>query len=70
MITSLDKLDIKMNFILLQETAQKLPNSAPEATFTFWFASQVFITLLIFVGVYIILKPVLGKKDEEDNSSE
>ncbi|MFT6177097.1 MAG: hypothetical protein ACJAUF_001012, partial [Bacteroidia bacterium] len=27
--------------IILQELSQKLPNSAPESTFSFWFISQV-----------------------------
>ncbi len=44
---------------------QKLPNSAPDGTFSFWFISQVVVTLIVFVGVYLIFKPVFGKKKEE-----
>ncbi|MFT4599654.1 MAG: hypothetical protein ACI9WM_001909, partial [Arenicella sp.] len=55
--------------IILQELSQKLPNSAPESTFSFWFISQVVVTLIIFVGVYIILKPVFSKeKDKQEKS--
>lgn len=60
-------------FILLQEissSSQKLPNSAPESSFSFWFISQVIITGVIFVGVYFILKPVFGKKKEMDKDKE
>lgn len=55
--------------IILQELSQKLPNSAPESTFSFWFISQVVVTLIIFVGVYIILKPIFSKeKDKQEKS--
>jgi hypothetical protein len=55
--------------IILQELSQKLPNSAPESTFSFWFISQVVVTLIIFGGVYIILKPVFSKeKDKQEKS--
>ncbi len=58
--------------ILLQDViTQKLPNSAPESTFSFWFISQVVVTLIIFVGVYIILKPVFSKeKDKQEESKD
>jgi hypothetical protein len=52
--------------IFLQDVAQKLPNSAPESSFSFWFISQVVITAVIFIGVYYILKPVLSNKDDTD----
>ncbi|MFT5348109.1 MAG: flagellar biosynthesis/type III secretory pathway M-ring protein FliF/YscJ [Bacteroidia bacterium] len=55
--------------IILQELSQKLPNSAPESTFSFWFISQVVVTLIIFVGVYIILKPVFSKEKEKQEKS-
>lgn len=52
--------------IFLQELSQKLPNSAPESSFSFWFISQIVITAIIFTGVYFILKPVLGKKNKDE----
>jgi hypothetical protein len=52
--------------IFLQDVAQKLPNSAPESSFSFWFISQVVITAVIFIGVYYILKPVLSNKDDTE----
>jgi hypothetical protein len=52
--------------IFLQDVAQKLPNSAPESSFSFWFISQVVITAVIFIGVYYILKPVMSNKDDTD----
>lgn len=55
--------------ILLQEVSQKLPGSAPDSGFGFWFLSQVIVTLIIFVGVYFILKPVFNKKDEEEDEN-
>ena len=55
--------------IILQELSQKLPNSAPESTFSFWFISQVVVTLIIFVGVYIILKPVFSKENDKQEKS-
>jgi hypothetical protein len=55
--------------IILQELSQKLPNSAPESTFSFWFISQVVVTLIIFAGVYIILKPVFSKEKEKQEKS-
>jgi len=56
--------------ILLQGVSQKLPNSAPESTFSFWFISQVVITAVIFIGVYYILKPVLGKNKDKKEEKE
>lgn len=51
--------------ILLQETVADSTNRAPDANIWFWGASQVVITLIIFVGVYFIFKPVFGKKEKE-----
>lgn len=51
---------------LLQEASNKLPNSAEDAGLGFWLISQVVVTAIIFIGVYYIMKPVFGKKDEED----
>ena len=39
---------------------------APDAPALFWGISEVVVTLIVFVGVYYILKPVFGdKKDKE-----
>ncbi|MGB1037624.1 MAG: hypothetical protein ACPGYY_03185 [Bacteroidia bacterium] len=51
--------------MFLQEVSQKLPGSAPDSGFGFWFLSQVVVTLIIFIGVYFILKPMFNKKDKE-----
>ena len=53
-------------FILLQEVSQKRPGSAPDSGVGFWIASQVIVTLIVFVGVYFIFKPVFGKKPEQE----
>jgi uncharacterized membrane protein len=55
---------------LLQDVSQKLPNAAPDATFGLWMISQVLVTLIVFIGVYYIFKPVLGKKDNDDKNEE
>jgi len=31
-------------------------------------ASEILIPLIVFIGVYLIFKPVFGKKKEEDQS--
>ncbi len=55
---------------ILQQVGNKLPNSAPESGFGFWFLSQVIVTAIIFIGVYYILKPVFSKTTgEEDEES-
>ena len=54
-----------ITLIILQDTNQKLPNVAPESSFTFWFVTQVVVTLIVFIGVYYIMKPVFGKKKDE-----
>ncbi len=54
--------------MFLQEVSQKLPNSAPDSGFGFWFISQVVITAIVFIGVYFILKPVFGNKPEDEES--
>lgn len=54
--------------MFLQEVSQKLPNSAPDSGFGFWFISQVVITAIVFIGVYFILKPVFGNKPEDEQS--
>jgi hypothetical protein len=54
--------------LILQDVVQKLPNSAPESSFSFWFISQVIITVIIFAGVYFILKPVFSNKDKEEEN--
>lgn len=51
---------------LLQDVSQKLPNAAPDGTFSLWMISQVVVTLIVFIGVYYILKPVFGNKDKDD----
>jgi uncharacterized membrane protein len=55
---------------LLQDVSQKLPNAAPDGTFGLWMISQVVVTLIVFIGVYYILKPVFGNKDKEDENDE
>ena len=55
--------------LFLQEASNKLPNSAPDSGFGFWFISQVVITAIIFIGVYYILKPVFGNKKEEEEEA-
>ena len=34
---------------------------APDATGLFWGISEVVVTLIVFVGVYFIFKPVFGE---------
>ena len=55
--------------IILQAAveSQKRPGSAPESGVGLWVASQVIITLIVFVGVYYIFKPVFGKKPEDED---
>jgi hypothetical protein len=55
---------------LLQDVSQKLPNAAPDGTFGLWMISQVLVTLIVFIGVYYIFKPVFGKKDKEDKNED
>ncbi|MDA8930366.1 hypothetical protein N9J07_03180 [Bacteroidia bacterium] len=50
--------------MLLQAVADST-NRAPDATGLFWGVSEVLITLVIFVGVYFIFKPVFGHKEED-----
>jgi len=52
--------------IFLQDLSQKLPNSAPDSSFSFWFISQIIVTAIIFIGVYFILKPMMKKKKDEE----
>ena len=35
---------------------------APDATGLFWGISEVVVTLIVFVGVYFIFKPVFGEE--------
>jgi hypothetical protein len=57
--------------ILLQQTLSDTTNRAPDATGWFWGVSEVIVTLIIFVGVYYIFKPVLDKKeDDQDKASD
>ena len=48
--------------ILLQEVSEE-----PSSTFKILLvASEIIIPLIVFVGVYLIFKPVFGKKKDED----
>jgi hypothetical protein len=59
---------MSLGFIILQIAAnKKLPNSAPDSGIGLWIASQVIITLIVFVGVYYIFKPIFGKKPENND---
>lgn len=49
--------------VLLQ--AVDSTNRAPDANVWFWGVSEVIITILIFVGVYYIFKPLFVNKDPE-----
>jgi len=35
---------------------------APDATVLFWGISEVMVTVIVFIGVYFIFRPVFGKK--------
>ena len=35
---------------------------APDATGLFWGISEVVVTLIVFIGVYFIFKPVFGEE--------
>ena len=37
---------------------------ATRGEWIFMIASEILVTLVIFIGVYYILKPVFGKKEE------
>ena len=39
---------------------------APDATGLFWGISEVIVTLIVFIGVYLIFKPVFGDKKEKE----
>ncbi len=42
-----------------------MQEEATRGEWIFMITSEVVITLIIFVGVYYILKPVFGKKDDD-----
>ncbi|MFB1004184.1 MAG: hypothetical protein QMC70_08625 [Bacteroidia bacterium] len=62
---------MNIGLILLQQTLSDTTNRAPDATGWFWGVSEVIVTLIIFVGVYYIFKPVLDKKEgDQDKASD
>ena len=62
---------MNIGLILLQQTLSDTTNRAPDATGWFWGVSEVIVTLIIFVGVYYIFKPVLDKKGgDQDKASD
>ncbi|PCJ66539.1 MAG: hypothetical protein COA58_07100 [Bacteroidetes bacterium] len=59
-----------LNFLVLQATtSQKREGSAPDGSTFFWIMSEIVITLVIFIGVYYIFKPVFGKKKEDQEAA-
>jgi len=53
---------------MLLQAADSL-NRAPDAPVWLWGLSEVVITLTVFIGVYLIFKPVFGKKKKEENNT-
>ncbi len=56
---------MNLGVILLEQTLSDTTNRAPDASGWFWGVSEVIVTLIIFVGVYYIFKPVFDKKEDE-----
>ncbi len=56
--------------MILLQTVLDSTQRAPDANIWFWGISQVVVTLIIFVGVYYIFKPVFGKKDKPNTRDE
>lgn len=54
-----------MNLMTVLLQAVDSTNRAPDANVWFWGVSEVIITILIFVGVYYIFKPLFVNKDPE-----
>ncbi len=54
---------MNLTSVLLQ--AVDSTNRAPDATVWFWGVSEVIITIIIFLGVYYIFKPLFVNKDSE-----
>ena len=61
---------MNIGLILLQQTLSDTTNRAPDTTGWFWGVSEVVVTLIIFIGVYYIFKPVFGKKEDQDKNPE
>jgi hypothetical protein len=45
-----------------------MKEEATRGEWIFMIASEIIVTLVIFIGVYYILKPVFGKKNERKDA--
>jgi hypothetical protein len=51
--------------ILIQAISDSIQR-APDAPIWLWGLSEVLVTIIVFIGVYFIFKPVFGKKEKDD----